>query len=99
MIRRHLAAVVAFAVLLSVGSVQAAEKTIVLNIKNADCVLCPPIVKESLTRIPGVKAVEIKQADRMAPFMATVTFDDAVTNVPALVAASTNAGYPTQVVK
>lgn len=89
--------VAALAVLLSFGSAQAAEKTVVLNIKNADCVLCPPIVRQSLTRVPGVKVVTIKQADQMAPFMATVTFDDAVTNVAALVAAPTNAGYPTQV--
>jgi hypothetical protein len=34
----------------------------------------------------------------MSPFVATVTFDDAVTNVATLVAAPTNAGYPTQVV-
>ena len=94
----HLAAAATLAVLLSAGLAQAAEKTIVLNIKNADCVLCPPIVKTSLSRVPGVKAVEIKQADQMAPFLATVTFDDEVTNVSALVAAPTNAGYPTQVV-
>lgn len=94
---RHLTAVAALAAVLSFGSAQAAERTVVLNIKNADCVLCPPIVKESLARVPGVKAVEIKQADQMAPFMASVTFDDAVTNVPALVAAPTKAGYPTQV--
>ena len=75
-------------------STLAAEKTIVLNVKNADCVLCPPIVKQSLVQVPGVKAVEIKQADRMAPFMATVTFDDAVANVPTLIAATTKAGYP-----
>jgi mercuric ion binding protein len=83
-------ALLAFAPLSS----QAAEKTVVLNVKNADCVLCPPIVKESLVRVPGVKAVEIKQADQMAPFMATITFDDAATNVPTLIAATTNAGYP-----
>jgi|ERR1700688_4124888 len=75
-------------------SAQAAEKIVVLDVKNADCVLCPPIVKESLVRVPGVKAVEIKQANKMADFMATITFDDAVTNATTLIAATTNAGYP-----
>jgi mercuric ion binding protein len=79
-------------------SALAAEKTVVLNVRNADCVLCPPIVKESLARVPGVKMVEIKQANQMAPFMATVTFDDAVANVPALIAATTKAGYPSGLV-
>jgi mercuric ion binding protein len=96
---RYLAAVATLVVLLSPWSAQAAEKTIVLNVKNADCVLCPPIVKESLQRVKGVKSVEIKQANQMAPFMATVTFDDAATNVATLVAAPTKAGYPTQVEK
>lgn len=96
---RYLTVVATLVVLLSPWSAQAAEKTIVLNVKNADCILCPPIVKESLQRVQGVKSVEIKQANQMAPFMATVTFDDAVTNVATLVAAPTKAGYPTQVEK
>ncbi len=90
----RLAAIVSALLLCASLSVQAAEKTVVLNVKNADCVLCPPIVKQSLVRVPGVKVVEMKQADQMAPFVATITFDDAVTTVPALIAATTNAGYP-----
>jgi periplasmic mercuric ion binding protein len=57
-------------------------------------VLCPPIVKQSLVQVPGVKTVDIKQASQMAPFMATVTFDDTAADVPALIAATTKAGYP-----
>ena len=91
---RHLAAVAALAIMLSPLAGQAADKTVVLNVKNADCVLCPPIVKASLVRVPGVKAVEMKQANQMADFIATVTFDDALANVPTLIAATTNAGYP-----
>lgn len=92
--KRRLVAVVSALLAFAPLSVEAAEKTVVLDVKNADCVLCPPIVKQSLVRVPGVKTVEIKQADQMAPFMATITFDDAVANVPALIAATTNAGYP-----
>jgi mercuric ion binding protein len=92
---KHRLVAVVFALLVLVPlSALAAEKTVVLKVKNADCVLCPPIVKESLARVPGVQAVAIKQANRMAPFMATVTFDDKVANVPALIAATTKAGYP-----
>jgi mercuric ion binding protein len=96
-VKHRLAAIVSALLVLAPLSVSAAEKTVVLNVKNADCVLCPPIVKQSLVRVPGVKAVAIKQADRMAPFVATITFDDAVTTVPALIAATTNAGYPSSV--
>ena len=84
------------AVLLS-WSAQAADKTIVLDVKNADCVLCPPIVQQSLMRVHGVKSVKMSQANQMADFMATITFDDAVTNEAALIAATTNAGYPSHV--
>ena len=93
---RHIAAAVVLAVMLSPLAVQAAEKTIVLNVKNANCELCAPIVKRSLAQVKGVKAVQVKQADRMADPVATVTFDDAVTNPSALIAATTNAGYPSQ---
>jgi mercuric ion binding protein len=75
----------------------AADKTVVLDVKNADCVLCPPIVKQSLLRVKGVKKVETRQADQMADFMATVTFDDTVANETALIAATTKAGYPSHV--
>lgn len=54
-------------------------------------------MKKSLARVTGVKAVDVKQADQMADPIATVTFDDAITNVPALIAATTNAGYPSHV--
>lgn len=77
--------------------VQAADKTIVLDVKNADCVLCPPIVKQSLLRVSGVKEVKMSQANQMADFMATIIFDDAITNEVALIAATTNAGYPAHV--
>jgi mercuric ion binding protein len=96
---KHRLVAVVFALLVFAPlSALAAETTVVLNIKNADCVLCPPIVKASLARVPGVNAVEMKQANKMADFVATVTFDDAVANVPTLIAATTNAGYPSSLV-
>lgn len=86
----------AIAVLMS-WPVYAADKTVVLDVKNADCVLCLPIVKQSLLNVKSVKNVETRQADQMADFMATVTFDDTVSNERAPIAATTNAGYPSHV--
>ena len=91
------AATVAVSAVLLSWSAQAADKTVVLDVKNADCVLCPPIVQQSLMRVPGVKSVKMNQANQMADFMATITFDDAVANEVALIAATTNAGYPSHV--
>ena len=94
--RCSLIAVASAATLLS-WPLHAAEKTVVLDIKNANCVLCPPIVRRSLQRVSGIKNVKIDQANQMADFVATITFDDAVANVSKLIAATANAGFPARV--
>lgn len=91
---RHFTAVVALAAMLSPLTVQAAEKTVVLDVENATCALCAPIVKRSLTQVPGVQAVRVTEANDKSPTIATVTYDDAVTDISKLVTATTNAGYP-----
>jgi mercuric ion binding protein len=84
----------ALAVALSLFAAQAAEKTVVLNVDNATCALCAPIVKKTLSRVKGVTAVQVAEATADASAVATVTFDDATADVPKLIAAATNAGYP-----
>lgn len=96
---RPVAIAAVLAAMLSAFPALAGEKTIVLNVDNATCVLCAPIVKTALSRVSGVKAVQIKEADAMSGAVATVTFDDAVTEVPTLIAATTNAGYPSRIVE
>jgi mercuric ion binding protein len=93
---RHLAIAAVLALALSPLAARAAEKTIVLSVTNANCELCAPIVKRTLARVKGVKTADVKQAGQMADPVATVTFDDAVTNVDTLIAATTNAGYPSR---
>jgi mercuric ion binding protein len=68
----------------------AAEKTITLAVKNMYCAACPHTVKASLQAVPGVKAVTVSYEDKTA----MVTYDDTRTDVKALTAATTNAGYP-----
>lgn len=67
-----------------------AEKTVTLAIENMTCATCPIIVEGSLAAVPGVARVVVSEADKTA----VVTLDDAKTTVPALIAATTNAGYP-----
>jgi mercuric ion binding protein len=76
-------------VLLTTTSV-AAEKTVVLAIENMTCSACPHIVKGSLAAVHGVSRVTISLEDKTA----TVTYDDAKAAVPALIRATTDAGYP-----
>jgi mercuric ion binding protein len=78
---------------------QAADRTVTLDVHNADCVLCGPIVKKTLEHVTGVKAVTVSQADATATVTARVTFEDTVASVPTLIAATTNAGYPADLVQ
>lgn len=84
----------ALAMALSTLAAQAAEKTVVLNVDNATCELCAPIVKKTLSRVKGVTAVQVAEANADSGAVATVTFDDAAADVSKLIAAATNAGYP-----
>jgi mercuric ion binding protein len=79
----------AFAMIASSNAL-AADQTIALAVENMDCAACPLIVKASLQAIPGVKQAIVSHAAKSV----LVTYDDAKTNVEALVAATTNAGYP-----
>src|SRR5260221_7728031 len=82
------------AIALSPLVAHSAEKTVVLNVDNATCALCAPIVKKTLSGVKGVTAVQVAEANANASAVATVTFDDATADVPKLIAAATNAGYP-----
>jgi len=70
----------------------AAERTVTLAVQNMYCSACPHTVKSSLQSVPGVKSVSVSYQDKTA----VVTFDDERTNVKALTAATTNAGYPSE---
>ena len=67
-----------------------AERTVALAVQNMYCAACPLTVKGSLEAVAGVSRVVVSYAEKTA----VVTFDDAKTTVPALIAATTNAGYP-----
>lgn len=79
--------------LLIAGPAIAAEQTVKLAVANMTCVSCVPIVKGALSAIPGVTKVVVSAPTASA----TVTFDDQKATVEALIAAVTNAGYPTKI--
>ncbi|MEO8486509.1 MAG: cation transporter [Betaproteobacteria bacterium] len=65
-------------------------QTVVLDVKNMTCELCPITVKSALGKVPGVADTKID----LATMTATVKFDPDKANVAALVKATTNAGFP-----
>lgn len=85
---RRLLLAASFAVPLTV--LAAEPQTVVLDVQNMTCELCPITVKKALDKVPGVAATKIDLAKRTA----TVKFDPERANVAALVKATTNAGYP-----
>lgn len=92
---RMLAVVVVL--LVAAGPTGAAERVVTLDVENAMCSLCGPIVKRVLSRVPGVRQVEVSEEAGRA--RATVTFDDSRTTVAALVEATANAGYPARIAR
>jgi mercuric ion binding protein len=87
---KKLAAFAAGLTLIASSSAIAAERTVTLAVQNMYCVACPHTVRASLQTVPGVKNVIVSLQQKTA----VVTYDDARTNVKALTAATTNAGYP-----
>lgn len=67
-----------------------APKTVTLSVPEMTCAACPITVKKALGKVAGVSKTEVSLERREA----TVTFDDARTNVDALTRATRDAGYP-----
>ncbi len=70
----------------------AEEKTVTLNVDNMTCASCSAVVKRARDRVAGVKEAEVS----LESGTAVVTFDDEKTDITALTAATTNAGFPSR---
>lgn len=75
--------------------VWAAPRIAALAIPGMSCAACPVTIKIALNRVPGVTATTVNFDNRQA----IVTFDDAKTDVEALLRATSEAGYPATVIK
>jgi periplasmic mercuric ion binding protein len=73
----------------------AATQTVVLDVQNMTCALCPITVQKSLEQVPGVASAKIDLDKKTA----TVQFDPDKAEPAALVKATTNAGFPSAVHK
>ena len=87
---RRYAAFVALAALAITPAFAGAPRTVVLDVQNMTCALCPITVKKSLQQVPGVADAKVDLDQKTA----TVNFDPARTSAAVLVRATTNAGYP-----
>jgi mercuric ion binding protein len=90
--RPILALILSFA---ATAAFAAASQTVVLDVQNMTCALCPITVKKSLEQVPGVASAEVDLERKTA----TVKFDPDKTAPATLVKATTNAGFPSTVRK
>jgi len=83
------------ALIFTTASAFAADQTTTLAVPDMNCAVCPITVKKVLLKVEGVKAVQVDLDSRKA----TVNFDNAKTNVAALIHATTEAGYPSSLLE
>ncbi len=69
----------------------AGQQIITLKVDGISCAGCLYQVKRALTRVEGVISARVTPARE-----AVVTFDDAVTNFEALIQATADAGFPSE---
>lgn len=81
---------VAILLAMPLPALAAKARTVVLDVQNMTCELCPITVRKALDKVPGVAAVKVDFDKKTA----TVKFDPDRANIAALVKATTNAGYP-----
>ncbi len=92
---RNLAAIAALTLASATLSFAGSPETVVLDVQNMTCSLCPITVKKSLQRVDGVMDAKVDLGQRTA----TVKFDPDKANIATLVKATTNAGFPSSVHK
>lgn len=92
-VNRSIAALVA--ALIPTLAQAAPPRTVVLDVQNMTCGLCPVTVRKSLEKLPGVSQAQIDFTARTA----TVVFDADKTNPAALTKATTDAGFPSAIRK
>lgn len=85
--------VAAIAALVMNGALAAPPTTVTLDVKNMYCDLCPVTVRKSLERVPGVAEAKVDFSQKTA----LVKFDPDKVSAPALVKATTDAGFPSAV--
>jgi mercuric ion binding protein len=84
-------AVLSFLVMVATPAV-AAETTVRLAVQNMTCALCPITVRAALKHVAGVRDVTVDFDKKLA----TVVFDDGITSLDELTAATKDAGYPSE---
>ena len=82
--------VVLLLVSLPVAAFAADRQTVVLDVQNMTCSMCSITIRKALEKVPGVIDAKVDYDHKTA----IVRYDPDKANPPALVKATTNAGFP-----
>lgn len=74
----------------STEQTQNKSQSIVLDVQNMTCTMCPITIRKALQGVEGVQSAKVDFASRTA----NVTFDPNKTNIETLIKTTTNVGYP-----
>lgn len=85
----------ALALLLLLPTAHAEQRTVTLAVEKMSCAACPYIVKQTLTRLPGVESAEVSYKTRKA----RVIFDDTKIGVNELTSATMDLGFPSRLIQ
>lgn len=66
------------------------SQTVVLDVQNMTCPVCPITVRKALEKVPGVADAKVDLEKKTV----VVHFDPGKASIAALVKATTDAGYP-----
>jgi periplasmic mercuric ion binding protein len=84
--------VVFLLVSLPVAAFAADRQTVVLDVQNMTCSMCSITIRKALEKVPGVIDAKVDYDHKTA----IVRYDPHKANPPALVKATTNAGFPSK---
>lgn len=71
----------------------AESQSVTLDLPTMNCAMCPITVKKALDQVDGVVDASVSYEKREA----VVTFNETRTSTEELIAATTNAGYPSTI--
>ncbi len=74
----------------SIEQTQNNSQTVMLDVQNMTCAMCPITIKAALKKVDGVQSAKVDFDSKTA----NVTFNPKKTNIEALIQSTTNVGYP-----
>jgi len=66
------------------------SQSVVLDVQNMTCAMCPITIRKALQGVDGVQSAKVDYSSKTA----NVTFDPKKTNIETLIKTTTNVGYP-----